>query len=197
MFWNISYHITTHYSIYIPRLNELYIASRSLAEPVDQVELLSFTNIHSFYVCLTVFCRMPTSISWGTSTSQVWSGEFPYHQVEPVLAQRDQPDRLGDQEDHQDGKADLRLHQGLSRGSGGTVGLCTSSPPWFPCSSFSSGVPAQGRLHRAHDPQVCRQLRLGAERVAGGDSLFPVTAIFFPLSRSQEVRTKGFSAWMS
>ena len=77
------------------------------------------------------------------------------------------------------------------------VGLWTSSPPWFPCSSFSSGVPAQGRLHRAHDPQVCRQLRLGAERVAGGDSLFPVTAIFFPLSRYQEVRTKGFSAWMS
>ena len=60
MIWNFSYHVTTHYSIYIPRLNELYIASRSLAEPVDQVESLSFTNL---YICLNVFCSMPTSIS--------------------------------------------------------------------------------------------------------------------------------------
>ena len=62
---------------------------------------------------------------------------------------------------------------------------------------LSSGVPAQGRLHRAHDPQVCRQLRLGAERLAGGGSLLPLTAAFFPLSRYQEVLTKEFSAWMS
>ena len=113
--------------------------------------------------------------------------------MEPVLSQRDQPDRLGDQEDHQDGEADLRLHQGLPRGSGGIVH--TSSE--FQWSSCSSGVPAEGRLHRAYDPQVRRQLRLGAERLAGGGSLYSVTAIFFPLSRYQEVRTKGFSAWMS
>ena len=72
--------------------------------------------------------------------------------VNQPLAQRDQPDGLGHQADHQDGEADLGVQQGVPGGSGGFQGFLRSKALALP------GVPAQRWLHRADDPKIRCQL---------------------------------------
>ena len=191
MIWKFSYHVTTHYFIYIPRLNELYIASRSLAEPVDQVELLSFTPFMSIWMSFAACRRRFPEVHQRAKSDQVNILSNKWNQFFPSVI------NLTDLAIKRIIKMAKQISAFTRVCQEDQVGLCTSSPPWFSWSSFSSGVTAQGWLHRAHDPQVCRQLRLGAERLAGGRFPFSCHCNFLPLSRYQEVRTKGFSAWMS
>ena len=88
---------------------------------------------------LNLFSSMRMSIFWGTSTNQVLSGNFLrlLCQLSPSL-QRDQPDWLGHQADHQDGQADLRLQQGVPRGSGGLQGNWAKPPARCRCSRVAA-----------------------------------------------------------